>query len=118
MIRLFILGTLMLVLSCRTASGGKEVKQDTKDKRDLPILHSASNETAKLNLRTTDFFDYTENGELYAGMYSIEGSTLNLAFQNNHHPEDLTNKGSIDVSKKQIVLFAKETAKNRVLNYQ
>ena len=49
----------------------------------------------------------------FPGTYTIEGNNLSLAFQNNIHPDDLTNKGIVDKTKGEIIIIAKNTSANR-----
>jgi hypothetical protein len=121
MVRAVIIGSFIL-LSCATTSTSKEVKQETKEKRDLPVrFYAKAADPSKnyfINLRTNDFFDYHDEGteardQLYAGTYSIKGRSLVLAFQNNHYPDALTGEATIDTVKKQIILLAKDPAQNR-----
>ena len=121
-----ILFVLLLagLVSCASQSK-RQVTKDTKEKRELPIVHYAKGAGGGmdyyLNLRTQNFFDYYEKNEgsaghtLYAGTYSITGSTLALAFHNNESPEGLTNNGTIHVDQKRIVLRAKNAAQNRTM---
>jgi hypothetical protein len=109
MLREIIIGSLILFSCATTSSTSKEVKKDTKDKRDLPVLfYAKAADPSKdyfINLRTNDFFDYHDKGsdakdQLYAGTYSIKGKSLVLAFQNNYHPDGLTDKATMTPSKK------------------
>ncbi len=114
-------GFLFLVLACSSPqrSTGREVKKETKDKRNAPIILAAKQGNYYLNLRKNNFFDYfgldsaTQKAQLYAGMYELKGDSLLLAFYNNYNPGDLTNVGWIDRAKNQVVLLAKDTAKNK-----
>ena len=121
MLQKVVIICLAFLCSCATSTS-KEVKKDTKDKRDLPVLfYARAADPSKnyfINLREKDFFDYHEKGadgkeQLYAGTYAIRGNRLELAFQNNYYPEGLTNKGTIDRVKKEIVLVAEDTRQNR-----
>ncbi|HEU0112585.1 MAG TPA: hypothetical protein VFQ73_17040 [Flavisolibacter sp.] len=115
MFRFFFIILLLFFNSCATTSGGKEVKQDTEEKRKLPVIYYGKSASGDyyIYLRTRDFFDYHEKGELYAGTYTIEGNNLSLAFQNNIHPDELTNKGIVDKTKGEIIIIAKNTSANR-----
>ena len=112
-----ILYSHIWLCSCATTSTSKEVKKDSKEKLDLPVIYYAKAEAGKgdyfINLRTNKFFDYHEGNDLYAGIYSIEGTTLNLAFNNNNDPDDLSGKATINLNKKEIVLLGKTAASNR-----
>jgi|SRR5215204_484151 len=105
------------IAACATTSTEKEVKKDTKEKMDLPVIYYAKAAEGKgdyyINLRQNKFFDYHEGTALYAGTYSIEGKTLNLAFNNNYDPEDLSGKATIDLNKKEIVLLGKTASSDR-----
>lgn len=122
MLRHVIIGSLILLSCSTTSSTSKEVKKDTKDKRDLPVLfYAKAADPAKnyfINLRADSFFDYHDKGtdakdQLYAGTYTIKGNTLVLAFQNNYHPAGLTDRATIDTVKKEIVLLAEDPSQNR-----
>jgi hypothetical protein len=106
----------MLLFLCCTSTR-KEVKQETKEKRDLPVRYfaKAADERGNyyINLRTNRFFDYHEGNDLYPGTYEIKGKTLNLAFTDGRSPQDLSGKATIDTEKKEIVLLSKTPASNR-----
>src|SRR5215203_5776742 len=111
--------SLSFLLSCASTSTSREVKKDTKEKMNLPVLFYAKAAEGKgdyyINLRTSQFFDFHEGGNLYAGQYSISGKTLNLAFNNNYTPEDLSGKATIDTVKNELVLLGKTSSANRVM---
>ncbi|HEU4633325.1 MAG TPA: hypothetical protein VFS22_05030 [Flavisolibacter sp.] len=124
MLREVIIGYLMLLSCTTTSSTSKEVKKDTKDKRDLPVLiYARAADPSKnyfINLRANNFFDYHDKDtdakdQLYAGTYSIKGKTLVLAFQNNYHPDGLTDMATIDTAKKEIVLIATDPLQSRIM---
>jgi hypothetical protein len=50
---------------------------------------------------------------LYAGTYELKGDSILLAFYNNFQPGDLTNMGFVDRVNNEVVLIAKNPAKNR-----
>ena len=117
--RSFIIPAFFLLLSCASTSTGKEVKKDTKEKMTLPVrFYARGGEGSKdyyINLRMGNFFDYHEGSALYAGTYSISGKTLNLAFNNNYYPGDLSGMATIDTTEKRLVLLGKPGAANRVM---
>jgi hypothetical protein len=121
LLRFFAGCTLVFVFACSTSEGAssREVKKETKEKRKSPIILSAKQGNYYLNLRENKFFDYfgldsaTNKTELYAGTYEWKGDSLLLGFYNNFQPGDLTNTGLIDRVTNEVVLIAKNPAKNR-----
>ncbi|HEX2606243.1 MAG TPA: hypothetical protein VHK91_02645 [Flavisolibacter sp.] len=116
--RLLLIGTLFLA-NCRSVEPGtgREVKKDTRDKRKLSILLTASskedNQEHLFNLREQNFFDYSTKAsglsktELYAGTYSRRGDSVFLAFFNNYKPGDLTGIGIIHEAAHEFLLLGK-----------
>ncbi|HEU4633629.1 MAG TPA: hypothetical protein VFS22_06575 [Flavisolibacter sp.] len=112
---------LLFAASCSSPerSTGREVKKETRDQRKSPIVFSARQGNYYLNLRENKFFDYfgldsaSNKAELYAGTYELKGDSLFLGFYNNFQPGDLTNTGLVNRAKNELVLLAKDPAKNR-----
>lgn len=119
--RFFTVWSLLLFFACSSPekSTGKEVKKETRDQRKSPIILSARQGSYYLNLRENKFFDYfgldsaTNKAELYAGTYELKGDSLLMAFYNNYQPGDLTNTGLVNRARNELVLLAKDPAKNR-----
>lgn len=82
-------------------------------------MFSAKQGNYYLNLRENKFFDYfgldsvSNRAALYAGTYEFKGDSLLMAYYNNYQPGDLTNTGLVDRAKNELILLAKDPAKNR-----
>ena len=119
LLRLLAGGCLLFVFACSTSRGSREVKKETSDKRKSPTILVAREGNFYLNLRQNNSFDYfgldsaTKKAGLYTGSYELKGDSLLLAFYNNFKPADLTNLGFVDRPKKQVILLAKDTTRNR-----
>jgi hypothetical protein len=112
-------------LACSSSrQRSNEVENEIKEKLKFAIITTASGDGYTLNLREKDFFDFQGKGpaesksNLYGGSWERKGDSLFLAFQMNHHPEDLTGTGKFDRANNLIILFSKDITRHRRLVIQ